>query len=249
MYSSYVQRVSLPWISSNFSQFYFTIRVWKEITLNSTSDQVEYRVWDYPIKEQYGHILQAITQVGPVANSREGFQKVCVDDQLHVPGKSVNKAIVFCAVSGDRKRKCRIRFHPRFIGDKVWGNEELQPDWGWGSVCGTALCNCCSTGKPFAGRNKQKVCFCTNEFVLIYPDEFVLTLPILTNPIIYYRFLSYLYQLTCCRILDLQKDRYFEMLASKYWNQSLKAQCQNSDDNEGITLESLGELLWTKIFS
>lgn len=44
------------------------------------------------------------------------------------------------------------------------------------------------------------------------------------------------------RILDLQKDRYFEMLASKYWNQSLKAQCLNSDDNEGITLESLGEL-------
>lgn len=46
-----------------------------------------------------------------------------------------------------------------------------------------------------------------------------------------------------CRILDLQKDRYFEMLASKYWNQTLKAQCPNSDDNEGITLESLGQLL------
>lgn len=48
--------------------------------------------------------------------------------------------------------------------------------------------------------------------------------------------------LICRRILDLQKDRYFEMLASKYWNQTLKAQCLNSDDNEGITLESLGEL-------
>lgn len=51
-------------------------RVWKEITLNSTSDQVEYRVWDYPIKEQYGHILQAITQVGPVRDTKEGFRKV-----------------------------------------------------------------------------------------------------------------------------------------------------------------------------
>lgn len=50
--------------------------VWKEITLNSTSDQVEYRVWDYPIKEQYGHILQAITQVGPVNTSVGGFRKV-----------------------------------------------------------------------------------------------------------------------------------------------------------------------------
>lgn len=54
----------------------FTCRVWKEITLNSTSDQVEYRVWDYPIKEQYGHILQAITQVGPVKTTEEGFKKV-----------------------------------------------------------------------------------------------------------------------------------------------------------------------------
>lgn len=43
-----------------------------------------------------------------------------------------------------------------------------------------------------------------------------------------------------CRILDLQKDRYFEMLAAKYWNQTLKTQCPNSDENEGITLESLG---------
>lgn len=51
-------------------------RVWKEITLNSTSDQVEYRVWDYPIKEQYGHILQAITQVGPVKTTEDGFTKV-----------------------------------------------------------------------------------------------------------------------------------------------------------------------------
>ncbi|KAF9414601.1 hypothetical protein HW555_007530, partial [Spodoptera exigua] len=35
-------------------------RVWKEITLNATSDQAQYRVWDYPIREQYGHILLAI---------------------------------------------------------------------------------------------------------------------------------------------------------------------------------------------
>jgi len=48
--------------------------------LNSTSDQVEYRVWDYPIKEQYGHILQAITQVGPVNTTEEGFMKVKQDN-------------------------------------------------------------------------------------------------------------------------------------------------------------------------
>jgi hypothetical protein len=50
--------------------------VWKDITLNSSSDQSKYRVWDYPIKEQYGHILQAITQTGPVENASVGFQKV-----------------------------------------------------------------------------------------------------------------------------------------------------------------------------
>ncbi|XP_023248362.1 uncharacterized protein LOC106639596 [Copidosoma floridanum] len=50
-------------------------QVWKELTLNSTSDQVEYRVWDYPIKEQYGHILQAITAAGPVKTVEEGFRK------------------------------------------------------------------------------------------------------------------------------------------------------------------------------
>jgi hypothetical protein len=45
-------------------------------------------VWDYPIKEQYGHILQAITQTGPVENATVGFQKVLlflhpiIDDNL-----------------------------------------------------------------------------------------------------------------------------------------------------------------------
>ncbi|KAK0162799.1 hypothetical protein PV327_006545 [Microctonus hyperodae] len=51
-------------------------KVWKEITLNSTSDEVEYRVWDYPIKEQYGRIYLTILSVGPVKNVEEGFRKV-----------------------------------------------------------------------------------------------------------------------------------------------------------------------------
>nr|CAD7428092.1 unnamed protein product [Timema monikensis] len=55
--------------------------VWKDITLNSSSDQSKYRVWDYPIKEQYGHILQAITQTGPVETPAIGFQKVIDDEE------------------------------------------------------------------------------------------------------------------------------------------------------------------------
>ena len=34
---------------------------WKEITLNSSSDQSKYRVWDYPVREQYTHILKVGT--------------------------------------------------------------------------------------------------------------------------------------------------------------------------------------------
>jgi ionotropic glutamate receptor len=42
------------------------------------------------------------------------------------------------------------------------------------------------------------------------------------------------------RILNLQKDRFFEQLQAKYWNHSSKGSCPTTDDNEGITLESLG---------
>lgn len=78
-------------------------RMWKELTLNSTSDQTQYRVrttkhifysvttlnssfsiilfcfekvWDYPIKEQYGQILLAINSSNPVENATVGFRKV-----------------------------------------------------------------------------------------------------------------------------------------------------------------------------
>ncbi|KAF9797941.1 hypothetical protein SFRURICE_019284 [Spodoptera frugiperda] len=51
-------------------------RVWKEITLNATSDQAQYRVWDYPIREQYGHILLAINASQPVPDAKTGFQQV-----------------------------------------------------------------------------------------------------------------------------------------------------------------------------
>ncbi|CAK1554505.1 unnamed protein product [Leptosia nina] len=51
-------------------------RVWKEITLNATSDQAQYRVWDYPIREQYGHILLAINASGTVPDAKTGFQQV-----------------------------------------------------------------------------------------------------------------------------------------------------------------------------
>lgn len=51
-------------------------QMWKEITLNATKDQAKYRVWDYPIREQYGQILRSINSSNPVRNVEEGFYNV-----------------------------------------------------------------------------------------------------------------------------------------------------------------------------
>jgi hypothetical protein len=67
--------------------------VWKSITLNSSSDQSKYRVWDYPIKEQYGHILQAITQTGPVENATVGFQKVLLEVSFSISKLKISSNI------------------------------------------------------------------------------------------------------------------------------------------------------------
>ncbi|KAM7348105.1 ionotropic receptor 8a [Cochliomyia hominivorax] len=51
-------------------------RMWKELALNASRDFHKFRIWDYPIKEQYGHILLAINSSMPVKDTREGFRKV-----------------------------------------------------------------------------------------------------------------------------------------------------------------------------
>ncbi|XP_017463269.1 PREDICTED: ionotropic receptor 25a-like, partial [Rhagoletis zephyria] len=51
-------------------------RMWKELTMNVTEDYQKYRVWDYPIREQYGTILLAINSSEPVKDAKEGFRKV-----------------------------------------------------------------------------------------------------------------------------------------------------------------------------
>uniref|UniRef100_A0A1B0AQH3 Ionotropic glutamate receptor C-terminal domain-containing protein n=1 Tax=Glossina palpalis gambiensis TaxID=67801 RepID=A0A1B0AQH3_9MUSC len=51
-------------------------RMWKELALNASRDFHKFRVWDYPIKEQYGHILLAINSSMPVKNAEDGFRKV-----------------------------------------------------------------------------------------------------------------------------------------------------------------------------
>ena len=49
---------------------------WKELTLNSSGNPAKYRVWDYPIREQYTHILSVIQETQPVKTTQEGFENV-----------------------------------------------------------------------------------------------------------------------------------------------------------------------------
>ncbi|XP_063217386.1 ionotropic receptor 25a-like [Bacillus rossius redtenbacheri] len=155
--------------------------VWKDITLNSTSDQSKYRVWDYPIKEQYGHILQAITQAGPVENASVGFQKVIAEED----GKFA------------------------FIHDAAQIRYEVSRN-----------CNLTEVGEMFA---EQPYAIAVQQG-------------------------SHLQLEISRRILDLQKDRYFETLSGKYWNSSVKGTCPDTDDSEGITLESLGGVFIATLF-
>lgn len=49
-------------------------------------------------------------------------------------------------------------------------------------------------------------------------------------------------------VLRLQRERYFDELNAKFWNHSAKGQCLNTDDSEGITLESLGGVFIATLF-
>ena len=40
--------------------------------------KAKYRVWDYPVKEQYTHILRVIEQTGPVSSPEEGIRMVTI---------------------------------------------------------------------------------------------------------------------------------------------------------------------------
>nr|AVH87289.1 ionotropic receptor 1 [Holotrichia parallela] len=154
-------------------------RLWKELTLNASTDETQYRVWDYPIREQYGHILIAINDSMPVADAAEGFRKV-------------NEYTDFA-----------------FIHDSAEIKYEVSRN-----------CNLTEVGEVFA----EKPYAIAIQQGSQLNDEISKT------------------------ILDLQKDRFFEYLQAKYWNYSKRGECENSDNNEGITLESLGGVFIATLF-
>nr|APZ81411.1 ionotropic receptor 8a [Adelphocoris lineolatus] len=156
-------------------------RVWKEITLNASANQSQYRVWDYPIKEQYGHILISMEKTGTVNSTEEGFQKVRENEDAEFA----------------------------LIHDALEIKYEVYRD-----------CNLTEIGEPFA---EQPYSIAVQQG-------------------------SHLNEEISRRILDLQKDRYFESLSGKYWNSTMKGKCDSSDEDEGITLESLGGVFIATLF-
>ncbi|XP_017063976.1 glutamate receptor ionotropic, kainate 3 [Drosophila eugracilis] len=156
-------------------------RMWKELALNASKDFKKFRIWDYPIKEQYGHILLAINSSQPVADAQEGFANVDAHENADYA----------------------------FIHDSAEIKYEI-----------TRNCNLTEVGEVFA---EQPYAVAVQQGSHL-GDE-----------------LSY-------AILELQKDRFFEELKAKYWNQSNLRNCPLSEDQEGITLESLGGVFIATLF-
>ncbi|XP_025420928.1 ionotropic receptor 25a [Sipha flava] len=147
--------------------------VWKEIALNQTNNRRDFRVWDYPIKEEFGQILAAIERTGTVPNRTIGYQMVLDNEQGE---------FALIHDSSDIKYE-------------VYNN-----------------CNLTEVGETFGERPYS---IAVQQGSLIQEE-------------------------ISRKILDLQKDRFFELLNAKYWNASKMSMCPNADDSEGITLESLG---------
>ncbi|XP_026331180.1 ionotropic receptor 25a-like [Hyposmocoma kahamanoa] len=156
-------------------------RVWKEITLNATSDQAQYRVWDYPIREQYGHILLAINASGPVPDAKTGFQQV----NDHADADFA------------------------FIHDSAEIRYEV-----------TRNCNLTDVGEVFA---EQPYAIAVQQGSRLQED-------------------------LSRALLEIQKERFLEQLANKYWNESARQACPDADESEGITLESLGGVFIATLF-
>ncbi|KAJ8965569.1 hypothetical protein NQ314_004028 [Rhamnusium bicolor] len=156
-------------------------KMWKELTLNTSSDDNRFQVWDYPIREQYGHMLLAINDSNPVASAEEGFRNV---------NEYLDADYAFIHDSSEIKYEISRNCNLTEVGD-VFGE------------------------KPYAIAVQQG---------------------------------SHLQDDLSRTMLGLQKERFFEGLRDKYWNHSAKGVCPSTDDNEGITLESLGGVFIATLF-
>ncbi|XP_017782140.1 PREDICTED: ionotropic receptor 25a [Nicrophorus vespilloides] len=156
-------------------------RLWKELTLNASTDDTRYRVWDYPIREMYGQILISINDSMPLPTAKAGFDKV---DEL-------------------------LEADFAFIHDSSEIKYEISRN-----------CNFTEVGEVFAEK----------PYAIAIQQG------------------GHLQDAISIVMLDLQRERFFESLQAKYWNHSVKGECDNADDNEGITLQSLGGVFIATLF-
>ena len=73
--------LSPQWHEQGHSHSKIYFRVWKDLTLSSNADQSRYRVWDYPIKEQYTHLYKTIQASGLAKDAEDGFNRVLADEE------------------------------------------------------------------------------------------------------------------------------------------------------------------------
>ncbi|XP_023336240.1 ionotropic receptor 25a isoform X2 [Eurytemora carolleeae] len=155
-------------------------RKWKELTLNSSAESNKFRVWDYPIREQYTHIWDVIKSGNPVKSPEEGYNRV----------KESQKGL-FAFISDASEIKYQYYTNCEFL----------------------------EIGEPFA---EQPLAIAVQEGSSLSKE------------------LSQV-------VLGLQKDRFFEKVHSKFWNIGQRQACPVMNDNQGITLESLGGIFLTTL--
>ena len=147
---------------------------WKEITLSGSGiDQARFKVWDYPVKEHYTHILRVIEQTGPVDTVTEGIRMV--EDHHN--------------------------------GDFALIHDAAEVKYQYYSNC-----NFRKVGETFA--------------------EHPLAVAVQQG--------SHLKKAISKKFLELQKERYFENLYAKYWDNKQRLDCPVLDDSKGITIKTLG---------
>ncbi|XP_076361370.1 ionotropic receptor 25a-like [Tachypleus tridentatus] len=146
---------------------------WKNITLNSGRENGKFRVWDYPIKEQYKNILKIIERSQPVSKVQEGVQRVKKNTNGH-----------FALLTDSPKVRYLV-------------NED---------------CDLTMIGEPFA-EHPYGIAVTKGSTLLEELNE---------------------------KVMQLQRQRFFEDRISKYWNSTKRRICDALDNSDSLTVYDLG---------
>ena len=158
--------------------------------MSSNADQSRYRVWDYPIKEQYTHLYKTIQASGLAKDAEDGFKRVLSDEDGTFAFIHDASEVPLIFISSSYTKGTNPKYTSYQIRYEYYNN-----------------CNFTEVGEPFA---EQPYAVAVQQG-------------------------SHLQEEVSKVILELQKDRYFETLSSRYWNSTLRSLCPTLDDSEGTT--------------